>query len=264
MRAQADDSNPFNLSEVAVDTPIVADQPVVHEERAERAEAVGSEEVVEVDAGMELDVAEIAKVDCTVPLTDASGESPDLPISVRKSASCASPAEMSVLVGGGGSGIDREGEGHNPCIRRGALVRRSDESKADPAVEAATGPDCARTFDGGRACSRDCSSTRPVSVDACSSGSARDGSSGGDGGGDSDGGLGELERILNLLHKDYVREQEVEILQLIGQLGGDSSKYVRERKRAMKHIVSEIYFHRLVSRRRPSCYLSCVAFLDLR
>ena len=30
-------------------------------------------------------------------------------------------------------------------------------------------------------------------------------------------------------------------MQLLNQLGGDGSRYIRERKRAVKHIVSEIY-----------------------
>ena len=73
VRAQVDvdsSANPFKISDV----PIVADEPVVCDERADGAEAQGSEELVEAEGGMEFDVAEVVKVDCTVPLTDASGE----------------------------------------------------------------------------------------------------------------------------------------------------------------------------------------------
>ena len=62
-----------------------------------------------------------------------------------------------------------------------------------------------------------------------------------DGGGNVDGGLEELERCLNLLHRGYVQDESREVLQILRQLGGDGQRYLKERKRAIRQIVSEIY-----------------------
>ena len=51
----------------------------------------------------------------------------------------------------------------------------------------------------------------------------------------------ELERALNLAYRDEMRDGDRELLQVIGQLGGCKHRYLRERRRAIKHIVSEIY-----------------------
>ena len=63
-----------------------------------------------------------------------------------------------------------------------------------------------------------------------------------DGGGNVDGGLEELERCLNLLHRGYVQDESREVLQILRQLGGDGQRYMKERKRAIRQIVSEYIF----------------------
>ena len=61
------------------------------------------------------------------------------------------------------------------------------------------------------------------------------------GNGDVDDSLLELEKVLNLLYRDQARDDAAEVMQVIGQLGGDKSRYSRERRRAVRHLVSEIY-----------------------
>lgn len=56
----------------------------------------------------------------------------------------------------------------------------------------------------------------------------------------SDGG-DELSDALNGLYREEMRKDDAEILSVICQLGGSSDRYLRERRRAAKHIVSEIY-----------------------
>ena len=56
-----------------------------------------------------------------------------------------------------------------------------------------------------------------------------------------DAAMAELERALNLAYRDEMRDDDREFLQVIGQLGGSRHRYLRERRRAVKHIVSEIY-----------------------
>ena len=54
-------------------------------------------------------------------------------------------------------------------------------------------------------------------------------------------GMGELESMLNLLHRDHVREQDEEVLAVVRQLGGSTSGYLKERRSAVLKLVSEIY-----------------------
>ena len=56
-----------------------------------------------------------------------------------------------------------------------------------------------------------------------------------------DDGMGELESCLNLLYRDQVREQSEEVLALVRELGGDESRYVKERRKSVLKLVSEIY-----------------------
>ena len=58
---------------------------------------------------------------------------------------------------------------------------------------------------------------------------------------DVDAAMAELERALNLAYRDEMRDDDREVLQVIRQLGGSKHAYLRERRRAVKHIVSEIY-----------------------
>ena len=56
-----------------------------------------------------------------------------------------------------------------------------------------------------------------------------------------DAAMADLERVLNLAYRDEIRDDDREVLQVIGQLGGNKHRYLRERRRAIKHIVSENY-----------------------
>ena len=192
-------------------------------------------EVVEASGGMDVDVVvSNAEIDRTVQLT---GNSLVMP--------CVSP--VSVPVPSSGSKVDREDQ-RRKLIMGGGPIGELDasggdgprtpfplRSKAGPVVEPSERPGIPRAVDGcARASSGDCSSRQPVLVDDGNSGSAIDPS-------DADGGLCDLEKVLNGLYRDQVREDVGEILQVVKQLGGSSAKYLRERKRAVKQIVSEIY-----------------------
>ena len=53
-----------------------------------------------------------------------------------------------------------------------------------------------------------------------------------------------LDKLIGLLDqatRDEARELDAEIMQIIGSLGGNGSKYRRERGRAMNAVLSEIY-----------------------
>ena len=47
--------------------------------------------------------------------------------------------------------------------------------------------------------------------------------------------------MLDLGHREQLRADASEVLSVLLQLGGDRSRYVRERRRAVKHLVSEIH-----------------------
>ena len=44
-----------------------------------------------------------------------------------------------------------------------------------------------------------------------------------------------------MLYRDQMREQSEEVLALVRELGGSTSRYVKERKRSILKLVSEIY-----------------------
>ena len=43
------------------------------------------------------------------------------------------------------------------------------------------------------------------------------------------------------MYAEQMHDDASEVLNLVKQLGGDSAKYVKERRRAVRHLVSEIY-----------------------
>ena len=58
---------------------------------------------------------------------------------------------------------------------------------------------------------------------------------------ESDEGLEELEKCVNLLQRDYIREDSAEIFNVLRQLGAGTASYVQERRKGINRIVSEIY-----------------------
>ena len=58
---------------------------------------------------------------------------------------------------------------------------------------------------------------------------------------ETDGGAHELEKHLNLMQWNDVAGHEDHILALVRQLGGSGTRYCKERSKAMKRIISEIY-----------------------
>jgi len=51
----------------------------------------------------------------------------------------------------------------------------------------------------------------------------------------------ELESMLNLMQRDQMVDDQTAVLAIVRQLGGSSSKYLRERKRSVQRLVAEIY-----------------------
>ena len=51
----------------------------------------------------------------------------------------------------------------------------------------------------------------------------------------------DLSSILNGLYREQMQQDDAEILNLVRQLGGNGDRYLRERKTAVRHLVSEIY-----------------------
>ena len=158
--------------------------------------------------------------------------------------SIASRVELTGIVGRGGS--DREDQHRKQIMGVGRIVEvdayggaeaRSETpagSRAAPATEPL--PSDSDAVDYGRG-GGPCQLTRPgaepgVRNDAQSSDKLIH---------DPSGGIEGLSALLDLDFRQQLLDDAVEVLSVVRQLGGDSKSYVRERRAAVRHIVSEIY-----------------------
>ena len=147
-----------------------------------------------------------------------------------------------VLVGNEGCGSNCEGRHHMSSEPIGELCGPRTEmlvgSKAALATDPRTKPGEARAFDSGhRTCSRDCRASPSVPIDAGVGGDSQLTASTES----TTSGIEELESALNLLQRDQVQKDDRAVLAIVRQLGGDTNRYIRDRRSAVHRLVSEIY-----------------------